>query len=361
MMIWIAFACLIAAVLAAIVWPLAGKWQVPVDRAAYDRAVYRDQLAELDRDAARGLIGLAEAEAARNEIARRLLAAKDAEPAGAADSGRFAPLAALAFIPVLAIGVYVLFGRPDLPDVPLQQRLEAAAKNQDMAALIAKVEALLVENPTDLQGWAVLASAYKRMERFDDAANAYANILRLTQPSADLYANYAEMLVFANGGLVTADAARGFGEALKLDPKHPRARFFSGLGLKQEGKIAEALAVWRGLLAESAAGAPWRKSLETEIAAAAAPGPTPEQMAAAQAMNAEDRRRMIQTMVDGLEEKLKADGSDIAGWQRLIRARMVLGQRERAKVAYRAARELFKDKPDVLASFEGLAKELGVE
>ena len=82
---------------------------------------------------------------------------------------------------------------------------------------------------------------------------------------------------------------------------------------------------------------------------------------APEAMNAEDRRRMIQTMVDGLEEKLKADGSDIAGWQRLIRARMVLGQREQAKVAYRAARELFKDKPDVLASFEGLAKELGVE
>jgi cytochrome c-type biogenesis protein CcmH len=115
------------------------------------------------------------------------------------------------------------------------------------------------------------------------------------------------------------------------------------------------------LLAESAADAPWRKSLETEIASAAAPGPTPEQMAAAQAMNAEDQRRMIQTMVDSLEEKLKADGSDIAGWQRLIRARMVLGQREQAKVAYRAARELFKDKSDVLASFEGLAKELGVE
>lgn len=359
MLPWIGFALLAAAAVAAIAWPLARRMPAAAGRQAYDRAVFRDQLAELERDAARGLIGPAEAEAARNEIARRLLAAKDETGAPKAGS-RVVALAALALIPAAAVGVYMAVGHPHLPDVPRQPRIDAAIANQDMPALVAKVEDHLAANPDDLQGWQVLAPAYRDMQRYQDAANAYANRLRLAPPEADLFADYAEMLVLANEGLVSADANQAFGEALRLDSGNAKARYYSGLGLRQEGKTAEALAQWRALLADSAPDASWRSAVEAEIAAAGAPGPTAEQVAAASGMDATDRQAMIRGMVDGLEEKLKANGADAEGWQRLIRARMVLGEPDKASAAYAAARAALKDKPDMLASLEGLARELGV-
>jgi cytochrome c-type biogenesis protein CcmH len=70
---------------------------------------------------------------------------------------------------------------------------------------------------------------------------------------------------------------------------------------------------------------------------------------------------MIRTMVDGLEEKLKADGSDLGGWLRLIRARGVLGDTGKAKAAYDRARNQFKDKPEALAQLDGLAREMNIQ
>ena len=357
---WIGFTFLAAAAVAAIAWPLLRRIPAAAGRQAYDRAVFRDQLAELQRDAARGLIGAAEAEAARNEIARRLLAARD-EASATRRGSRAVAVAGLALIPAVAIGAYIAVGEPRLPDLPRQPRLDAALEKQDMPALVAKVEDHLAANPDDRQGWEVLAPAYRGMQRHEDAALAYANLLRLDPPTADRLADYAEMLMLANDGLASADAQRALGEALRLDPKHVKARFFAGLGLRQDGRTAEALALWRALLDDAPQDAPWRQAVEAEIAKAAAPAPTAEQVAAAGEMTEADRQSMVRGMVDGLEKKLKADAADTEGWRRLIRARMVLGEPDRARAAYAAAREAFKDKPEVLAAFEELAKELGVE
>jgi len=359
-MLWIIFALLTAAAMAAIVWPLQRKTTYVAQRGVYDQAVYRDQLSELERDRARGLIGPAEADAARNEIARRLLNA-DAKMQSVPRNTRLVPLAALAAIPILAIGIYIAVGHPNLPDVPRAERIAKAVETGDMPALIAKVEDHLAQNPNDAQGWSVLAPAYRKLERYADAADAYANLLRLSQPSADLLTDYAEMLVFANNGLIPGDAANAYIQALHLDPKHPKALYYSGLSMKQEGKTAEALAIWQRLLSETPADAPWRQGLERDIAALQAPGPTQDQVATAQNMSETDRQAMIRGMVDGLEAKLKENGSDIEGWQRLIRARVVLGDTQKASQAYADARNAFKDKPEVLASLEGLAKELGVK
>ncbi len=104
-MIWVFAAVLTFVVLAILLLPLLrGREAVGADdRNAYDRTVFRDQLAELDRDLARGLIGAKEAEAARNEIARRLIAAAAAPEA----KRRSLPLAAAAatvlIVPLVAI------------------------------------------------------------------------------------------------------------------------------------------------------------------------------------------------------------------------------------------------------------------
>ncbi|MBL8908137.1 MAG: c-type cytochrome biogenesis protein CcmI [Rhizobiales bacterium] len=365
MIFWLAMAGLTAAVMAALVWPLSRRAPEAASRAQYDAAIYRDQLAELERDAARGIIGPAEAEAARNEVSRRILGTLGGEAsadAGAPRTVRPALWAAL-LVPFVAVPIYLWAGSPRLPDLPLQARLDNAVEANDLDALVARVEAHLAKNPGDVAGWQVLAPVYRRMERFGDAANAYARILSLGSPTAELFADFAEMRVYANQGLVTADAIIPLREALRLDSKNPKARFFIALADKQEGKTAEALAGWKALLADSPPDASWRALVENEIAAIEkpTPGPTQEQVVAAEKMSAADRDTMIRGMVDGLEARLKADGKDLDGWRRLINARIVLGERDKAKASLDEARIAMKQAPDALTQLDALARQLGME
>jgi len=365
MTVWLILSVLAAAVIAGLAVPLFRARRVPApDRAEYDKAVFRDQLAELDRDLARGAIGETEAAAARNEIARRLIAVSQTAPAAAvaSASGRWLALAAAILVPIIALPVYLQVGSPNLPDVPRAARLENAIAAGDFVALVAKVEAHLAQNPGDLEGWKVLAPAYKREQRWEDAANAYATIMRLAPDDIEAAADYGEMLVFANAGMVPAEAERVFADILKRNKAVPKARFYSALALKQEGRLDEARAAFEAFLADSAADAPWRPMLEAELKdmESRVPGLTADQMAAGANMSATEREAMIRTMVDGLETKLKADGSDLAGWQKLIRARVVLNEADKAKAALETARGLFKDQPQAQEALDGLAKELNL-
>jgi cytochrome c-type biogenesis protein CcmH len=366
MLIWLAMAGLTIAVVAALVWPLTRRTPVAAPRAQFDAAVYRDQLAELERDLARGAIGPSEADAARNELSRRILGTltdDGSKTRGEVSLPWRSAVSAALLVPLIAIPIYLWSGSPKLPDLPLQARLDNAIEANDLDALVARVEAHLAKSPGDVAGWQVLAPIYRRMERYDDAANAYARILSLGSPTAELLADYAEMRVYANQGLVTSAATEPLKQALALDPKNPKARFFTGLAQKQEGKTEEARATWTSLLADSPADASWRPLLQNEIASidAPAPGPNQEQIAAAETMTPEERDTMIRGMVDGLEQRLKADGSNLEGWRRLINARMVLGERDKAKASLSEARLAMRDNATALADLDSLAKQLGME
>lgn len=325
MMIWLIFAGMTAAVVAALLVPFMRKpsgAQSP--DSDFDRAIYRDQLQELDRDAARGLIGETEAQAARNEISRRLL--QVVTPAAPAAGNRYALLAVL-LVPLIALPVYAKYGNPLTPDVPLQERLKGAIANQDFEALVATVEAHLAGAPNDVEGWKVLAPAYKREKRWNDAAEAYANVLRLAPPTSETITDYGEMLVFANEGMVTDEAQRAFTEALKLEAGNQRAKFYYDMALKQEGK---------------------------------APALSDEQIAAVQAMPTQDQTAMITGMMDGLEQKLGHDSRDLEGWKRLIRARRMSNEIDKAKISLDLAMNVFKNEPATLEALRALAKELGI-
>lgn len=364
MLIFLVFAVLAAGAGLAVSWPLLTTRTRGASRAEHDEALFRDQLAELERDKARGLIAPKEAEAARNEIARRLLAVgKVGGASERADSGKWAILAAAGFIPLVSLAIYLAVGAPARPDVPLKQRLDSAIANNDFVALMARAEAHLAETPDDVRGWEVLAPLYRKSERYADAARAYSNILRLSAPRSELYADYGEMLVLANNGLVPGEATQAFAEALKLDPKLPKARFYAGLALKENGKTAEALALWQALLADTGPTDSWRSVLEAQIASLSPAAPTlsDDQIAAAQSMKSEDREKMIRGMVDGLEARLKSAPSDLEGWQRLIRARAVLGEMDKARAAYETARAQFKADSQAMATLAQSAKQLGIE
>ena len=188
---WFLLAALTAIVLFSLLRPLIAARVESRAPEAFDAAIYRDQLAEIASDRARGLIGDTEAEAARIEIARRLLSAD--ESAGAAGraktSSGIAKAAILivgAAIPLLSLGLYLTYGSPRLPDQPLTARLEDPANEQNIDALVARVEARLRAHPDEGEGWEAIAPVYLRAGRYSDAAEAYARAIRLLGPSPKL-------------------------------------------------------------------------------------------------------------------------------------------------------------------------------
>jgi cytochrome c-type biogenesis protein CcmH len=363
MMLWFLFVLMTAAAIFAVLWSLGRKTSM---RGGSDVEVYRDQLAELERDRAAGLIGEAEADAARVEISRRLLAAADATPVPPTASAiwwrRAAALIALVALPAGAGGFYLVQGSPHLPGQPLAARLQEPPENRSIQSLIAQVEAHLDRNPQDGRGWEVLAPVYLRLGRFEEAVKARRNALAYSGETAERQADLGEALAAANNGIVTAEAKSAFERALALDAAHVKARFFLGLAAEQDGQRAQAAAIWRDMLANAAADAPWAEFVRQALARVEGErGPSAQDMAAAAELTDEQRNEMVRGMVERLAERLKRDGSDIEGWLRLMRAYAVLGERDKARAALAEARRALATEPDKLRRIDAAAKGLGIE
>lgn len=376
MMLWLLLALLTFALVAALLLPLRGQGQPAAPASEYDLSVYRDQLAELERDVARGTLAPGEADAARAEISRRMLAAAERRgrdggaPGLGPRAGFWVKIATAAVIPMGAIGFYIAEGHPGVAGVPHAERLAKAEQAGDFDALIFKVKAHLEKNPQDLRGWEVLVRSLYGRGLYAEAAEAMAGQIQHAPLTADLLADYGEMQVLANGGAMTEKAALAFAEAVKMAPGHPKSIFFQGLALNQQGKAEAAIAMWQKLLDEAPADAPWREAVATSIAQARNPAPaaatgmpelSSEQLEAAKSMSPEERQQMIRAMVDGLAEKLAANGKDLDGWLRLARARAMLGEAEAAGKALDSAEANFGDDTQAMAKIAAARQTLGVK
>lgn len=356
----------------AVLWPLARRRPL---RSGSDLDVYKDQLEEIDRDRAAGRIGDDQTAAARVEVSRRLLAADAAvtspapggePPSNATWRRRAASLLALVFLPLGAAATYLALGSPTLPGAPLAARLAVPPEQRPIATLVAQVEAHLARNPEDGRGWEVLAPVYMRVGRFDEAAKARRAALRLLGATALREADLGEALVAAANGVVTAEAKESFDRALALDAKLFKARFFVGLAAEQDGRNADAAAIWRDLLANAPADAAWTDFVRQELArvegaAVRAPGPSAEDIAAADKLDPAQRDAMIRGMVERLAERLKGDQGDIEGWLRLVRAYAILGERDKALAAAADARGALAGDTEKVRRIDGLVKSLGLQ
>ena len=374
--LWIAMAVLAAATSLSVLAPLYRASRGARSERGQALAIYRDQLGEVDRDLDRGVIGETEAKAARTEISRRLLrAGQESEEGGTAASPRPRSVATMAIIamPLAALAFYLFVGSPEMPAEPLAARLSAPTDKQDIATLVARIEAHLATNPDDGKGWQILAPVYLRLGRYDEAVKAYGNVIRLLGSTADTELDLGEALMSASGGTVTADARAAFERAAKLDPTSVRPRFYLALALGQAGKTDEAIAAWKALLDGAPKTAPWVAVAQSELAkleggtttavtegAAAPPGPTAADVKAAGEMSASDRMAMIEGMVQQLAAKLAANPADGPGWARLIRSYMVLGKADDAKAALAKARDALAGDATALDSVNQAAKAAGV-
>lgn len=368
MSLWLTLAAMTGLAAALVAWPLLRPQRRGGGRRDYELRVYRAQLEELARERERGLLGAREADAARLEVERRMLAADAAaERAGEGrrPTGARWAIALLIALPLLAGGLYWQLGRPDLPSAPFAGRAEElagrrAGESEPSARIVAQLEQRVAQSPDDLEAWQRLGQAYELAGRPEDSVRVYRRALALDDGDGRLHAALGEALVMASGGVVTPAAQQAFDRALELDAADPRARFYHGLALLQAGDERGAFDAWVALIEGSPADAPWLPELRRRVASLAAdlgldpagvaappaaadgeaaPGPTREQMQAAGDMPPEERAAMIRDMVAGLAARLEEQPDDIDGWRRLGRSYQVLGEPQKAADALRHVAE----------------------
>jgi cytochrome c-type biogenesis protein CcmH len=376
MLLWILFALMTAAVLAAVLAPLARPPAHADQRRLGSLAVYRHQLEELEADRARGLIEAEEAAASKIEISRRLLA--DAGPSGPRRRqtglaerwhGGLALLAA-GLVPLVAMALYLVQGSPGVPAFPAAVQSQVAVEQAGILELVARVEARLREHPGDGEGWGAVAPVYLKLGRYRDAVDAYARAIKLKGQSVKLLAGFAEASMLANDGIVSEEARRTYERILELEPARIEARFWLAVAKEQDGKLAEALSEYRALLAAAPVAAPWRAAVSARLdevaqrlgsdGKPASPGPSAADVAAAQALSPDERSRMIAGMVEGLARRLKENGKDLPGWQRLLNAYVVLNRKSDARAALAEARRHFAGDERALSELSALAASLGL-
>ncbi|WP_425375956.1 c-type cytochrome biogenesis protein CcmI [Rhizobium leguminosarum] len=378
MLFWILVAALTAALAVILLYPLLRGAKAADNIRAGEAAVYRDQLRELDRDLDGGLITSEEADYARAEIGRRLIAVSADEPAETpkpARHHRFTEAFVLLVLPVLGLCLYLTTGRPDLPSQPLEARLENPGN--DVAVMITKAERHLAEKPDDGKGWDVLAPIYFRTMRVSDAQVAYRNAIRLLGPSPVRLDGLAETLMAVSDGVVTEEARQVLEQSLTLQPDNPRARFYIALSMEQAGRPDEARQAFEALAKQSPSDAPWLPLVNQHIAMnggapagtdkvvpganPAAPGnPTQQDVAAAENMSAGDRQQMIRGMVESLDAKLSEDPNNFEGWVRLVRSYAVLNDKDRAAGALKRGLAAFPPPGEEGRQLLALARELGI-
>ncbi|WP_417426305.1 c-type cytochrome biogenesis protein CcmI [Hoeflea sp.] len=366
MLFWVIAAVMTAVATLVLLGPLARARSQSADvPELHDVEVYRDQLAEVDRDLAGGLVEPTQAEVARTEISRRLLTAarkSDAAEAGVGSHNnrglrRAAIVLVALFMPLAALTVYLEIGRPDLPQLPLAARLQADPENVDIAMLVSRAEQHLAGNPDDGRGWEVLGPIYLRTGQFPESVAAFRKAVALLGPSAGRLSNLGEALYSEAGGVVTEEAGLAFQTARELDPSDPKPQFFLALALSQSGKREAALSAFSVMAENAPVDAPWLPAVRTRIAelqadSGPAPGPlsgagsmprgpSAADIAAAQDMSPEDRQAMIGTMIAGLEARLAENPDNIEGWLRLVRSLVVSGERNRAQTALDRAFAVF--------------------
>ena len=334
--------------------------------------VYRDQLAEVDRDALRGLLGREEAEAARAEVKRRMLSAVAALEANSMPNitperhpGVTAAAIALA-LPSAATLLYLMLGAPGTPDRPLAERRAeqtAAIERDQQAGSLEQVAAQLAKKlesrPDDVTGWFLLGRAYVTLDRYQDAVDVLRRARHLAPDRPDVAGAFAEARIADNAGRVDDEARAALRTVLELDPTSPQARFLLALDRAQQGDLRAAAQGWTDLVVLSPADAPWlpttrehlqqaaqqagidpatiQPSAEARALAASTvepiAAPDTGDVAAAKEMNSEKRAQMSRGMVERLAARLRDNPDDLEGWRRLARAYRVLGDTDKANDA----------------------------
>lgn len=395
MIFWLVCLVLTLVVAAIVVRPLLRPAQAIVENP--DVTLYKAQLAEIDRDVERGVLAAEEAELARTEVARRLLAASKAmTPAGKTAPAR--AIAGITAVSVLAISLaaYWWLGAPGYGDLPLQARLDASEEMRrnrpaqaaleaaapappqvhvpdEYRAAIAQLREIAPSRPDDLELWSRLAFHEIDLRNYIGAVRAQERVIAIRGDAATLLdrQRLLDLMVVAAGGFVSPEAETVIRRMLDENAENIAARFYLGLLYNQTDRPDIAHRLWRNLaengdplnfhVASARAqieDAAFRAGIDYALPAVR--GPSAEDIANAENMSPEDRAEMIGGMVAGLADRLANEGGTAADWARLIRAYGVLGDRDSALSIWTEARDVFGASADAMAILTEAARQAGV-
>lgn len=395
-MLWIILTLMTVLAAVGLAIPLVRRRDAQRAERADSLSVLKDQLGEIEAQAASGALAEPEADALKSDLKRRVLAeGRKAEAPARPLAERTLLIVALGVVAIVTLagtGLYLKIGRPDVAAKPALGGAAPAAgppgdhPQGDVNAMISMLETQMNQRPDNAEGWRMLGWSYLQTGRNADAAMAYGRAVALDPDNAEYLSAQGEATVLSQEGQVTPAAEAIFKRAVAADPADPRARYYLAVARDQAGDHEGAMNDWITLIRSAPPDAPWamevrafvekvaadRKMdisgrLPPPMAVAQAPpmgaaprGPTAEQMAAAQDMSEGERQQMVQGMVAGLAERLKQNPRDRAGWERLMRAHMVLGRSNEAAAAYRDASRAFAGSPSDQRALREAAAQLGV-
>ncbi|THD65240.1 c-type cytochrome biogenesis protein CcmI [Phenylobacterium sp.] len=397
-MLWMILTLMVALAAVGLAIPLVRRHDAARTARGSVAEVLKGQIGEIEAQAATGALPPDEAEALKADVKRRVLAeGKEPDAPARPLSERTLLILALGLVAVVvlaATGLYLKIGRPDAEagGAPVAAAASGALPpghpNGEVASMIGQLEQRMKASPNDAEGWRMLGWSYLQVGRNADAATAYGRAVALDPHNGEYLSAQGEATVLAAQGQVTPAAEDIFRKAVSLDAGDPRARYYLAIAKDQKGDAKGAMDDWIALLKSAPPDAPWAPEVRTfvekvaqerhvdlagrlppEPAAmargeagppASAPGPTSDQVAAAGQMSAEGRQSMIEGMVAKQAASLKANPRDLEGWERLIRARMVLGQTAEATQAYHDAARAFAGSPADQAALRQTAAGLAV-
>lgn len=402
MLFWILTSALVAVIALLFMLALLRRHAAATPAAAYDVQVYRDQLADLEKDRQRGVIAPDEADRTRLEISRRMLEADRAAqaPQGTGAAPRAASVVMAGVVLAVLGGAFALYqqlGAAGLPDRPLKLRLAEAdalydsrpkqdeAEQAAVAArgpmpeidpqfteLMERLRKAVADRPNDLRGLELLATNEMNTGNFRAGWETQRRLIALKgeAATAEDYARLGEFMTVAAGGLVTPEAEAALATAMEKDRGNGLALYYLGLMMGQNQRPDRAFRMWDALLRQSSPDAPWVPVIAENIEALAwlageenysppmpaGGGPSEADIAAAAEMTPEDRAAMIRGMVEQLNARLANEGGTGADWAKLISSLRMLGEGPRSEAVLAEARGKFADRPEDLAGIEAAAQ-----
>ena len=238
-------------------------------RAAINAAIYRQGVDELRQEVALGELSADDAGPAREELHRRLEEA--GEPPASSVAPRRTRRAAVVVavgLPVVALALYLMVGKPD-------SLIEESAIVQEVgegADYIARLQVHLKRQPRDTRGWVLLARAHADGNDFASAATAYEQAVTVpgskVAKDPGVLAEYADVLGMTQGGRLAGKPTELIERALAIDPKHPAALEMAGSAAYADGRYAEAVRYWKELLSGLAPGSERHVELSAALARA---------------------------------------------------------------------------------------------
>jgi cytochrome c-type biogenesis protein CcmH len=367
-MIWVLLSAMAALASFFVAGPLFSRIHSPAlaDAEAVP-AVLFDQLDEVASDEERGLVTGPEASAARVEIKRRILASKrriGSDKAPVEQKGRAGLVVAALFVPGLAFGYYSVMGSPNVPAMAFVERTDERAASERFADLAEELRQQLASDPSGgpSEGWVLLGRTYQRLGQYEAAVEAYRVVTQRPNANAATWSMLAEAIISKDGGIVTPPAEEAIDAALTVDPENPAGIYYKSLALSQSGDLSGARQLLVARIESTDRFYPWMEAFVGQAniygakigqpqlsiedfapAVRTAPGPSVEDLIAAEQMNDEDHGAFIWSMVERLATRLEEEPDDLDGWIRIGNAYTVLGEAVDAIAAYRRAELLLGD------------------